>query len=156
MDYRLKEYNDVARAESQWDLHRIVLQWRTLRGEWRQNTKPDGLSYELPSQEAPSDVLEGLSAALFPRHSGPPSLTGEGVDYYIGSKRDGAMQSLLEQVRRVLKLASGLPDNGSARREEQAIKITRDFARIRQKCWAAAAGRGVTWPLRSRSIRTRS
>ncbi len=77
MDYQLKEYNDVARAESQWDLHRIVLQWRTLRGEWRQNTKPDGLSYELPSQEAPSDVLEGLSAALFPRHSGPPSLTGE-------------------------------------------------------------------------------
>ncbi len=61
------------------------------------------------------------------------------------------MQSLLEQVRRELKLASGLPDNGSARREEQAIKITRDLAQIRQRCWAAAAGRGVTWPLHSRS-----
>jgi hypothetical protein len=156
MDFRLKEYNDGVRTESQWDLHRIVLRLRTLRGQWRQNTKPDGVSCELPSQEAPSDVLEGLSAALFPRHFGPPSLNGEGVDYYIGSTRDGALQSLLEQVRRDLKVASGLPDNGRARREQQAIKITRDLAQIRQRCWAAAAGRGVTWPLRSRSLRPRS
>ncbi|MGC2092468.1 MAG: serine acetyltransferase, partial [Methylocella sp.] len=128
MDYRLRENDKDALAQSQWDLHRIVLQLRTLRGEWRQNTKPDGVTYELPSQEALSDVLEGLSAVLFPRHFGPPSLTEEGVDYYIGRTLDGALQSLLEQVRRELKLASGLPDNGGAPREERAIKITRDFA----------------------------
>ena len=73
MDDRVKEYEDGTRAESQWDLRRIVSELRTLRGEWRQNTKPDGVTYELPSQEALSDVLEGLSAALFqgisvPRH----------------------------------------------------------------------------------------
>jgi serine O-acetyltransferase len=128
MDDRVKEYEDGTRAESQWDLHRIVSELRTLRGEWRQNTKPDGVTYELPSQEALSDVLEGLSAALFPRHFGPPSLTEEGVDYFIGRTLDGGLQSLLEQVRRELKLASGFQDNGSAQREEQASKITRAFA----------------------------
>ena len=128
MDDRVKEYEDGTRAESQWDLRRIVSELRTLRGEWRQNTKPDGVTYELPSQEALSDVLEGLSAALFPRHFGPPSLTEEGVDSFIGRTLDGALQSLLEQVCRELKLASGLPDNGSAQREEQASKITHAFA----------------------------
>ena len=128
MDDRVKEYEDGTRAELQWDLHRIVSELRTLRGEWRQSTKPDSVTYELPSQEALSDVLEGLSAALFPRHFGPPSLTEEGVDYFIGRTLDGALQSLLEQVRRELKLAPGFPDNGSAQREEQASKITRAFA----------------------------
>jgi serine O-acetyltransferase len=99
-----------------------------LRSEWRQNTKPDGVTYELPSQEALSDILEGLSAALFPRHFGPPSLTEEGVDYFTGRTLDGALHSLLEQVRREVKLASGLPDDGGLQREEQARKITRGFA----------------------------
>jgi hypothetical protein len=70
----------------------------------------------------------GIVRGAFPRHFGPPSLTEEGVDYFIGRTLDGALQSLLEQVRRELKLASGLPDNGSAQREEQASKITRAFA----------------------------
>jgi serine O-acetyltransferase len=75
-----------------------------------------------------SDILEGLSAALFPRHFGPPSLTEEGVDYFIGRTLDGALQSLLEQVRREQKLASVLPDDGSMQREERASRITREFA----------------------------
>jgi hypothetical protein len=97
MDYRLKEYSDGARTESQWDLYRIVLRLRTLRGEWRQNTEPDGASYELPSQEAPSDVLAGLSAALCPRCFGLPSLTGERVDYCIGSTLDGGCNPFLNK-----------------------------------------------------------
>ena len=129
MDDRVKEYQDSTRAELPWDLRRIVSELRNLRSEWRQNTKPDGVTYELPSQEALSDILEGLSAALFPRHFGPPSLTEEGVDYFIGRTLDGALQFLLEQVRRELKLASGLPDDdGDLQREEQASKITRAFA----------------------------
>jgi serine O-acetyltransferase len=86
------------------------------------------VTYELPSQEALSLILEGLSAALFPRHFGPPSLTEEEVDYFIRCTLDGVLQSLLEQVRRELKLASVLPDDGSLQREERASRITREFA----------------------------
>jgi serine O-acetyltransferase len=128
MDYRLKKYDDGTRAGSRWDLHRIVSELRTLRSEWRQNTKPDGVTYELPSREALADVLEGLSAALFPRHFGPPSLTEGEVDCFIGRTLDGALQSLLEQVHRELRLSSGVPDNGSSRQDEQANKITHEFA----------------------------
>ena len=128
MDDRVKEYEDGTRTESPWDLRRIVSELRTLRSEWRQTTKPDGVTYELPSQEALSDILEGLSAALFPRHFGPPSLTEEGVDYFIGRTLEGALHSLLEQVRREVKLAPGLQHDGRSQREEQALKITRAFA----------------------------
>jgi serine O-acetyltransferase len=128
MDYPLKEYDDGTRAGSQWGLHRIVSELRTLRSEWRQNTKPDGVTYELPSQEALADIPEGLSAALFPRHFGPSSLTEGRVDYFIGRTLDGALQSLLEQVRRELRLPSGVPDNGSSQQDEQANKITHEFA----------------------------
>jgi hypothetical protein len=74
MDDRVKEYPDGACANSPWDLQRIVSELRTLRHSWRQNTKPDGVTYELPSQEVLSDIVDELSAALFPRHFGPPSL----------------------------------------------------------------------------------
>jgi serine O-acetyltransferase len=128
MDDRVKDFGNGTGAESRWDLRQIVSELRTLRSEWRQNTKPDGVTYELPSQEALSEILEGLSAALFPRHFGPPSLTEEGVDYFIGRTLDRALQSLLEQVRREQKLAFVLPDDGSLQREERASRITREFA----------------------------
>jgi serine O-acetyltransferase len=86
------------------------------------------IAYELPSQEALADIPEGLSAALFPRHFGPSSLTEGRVDYFIGRTLDGALQSLLEQVRRELRLPSGVPDNGSSQQDEQANKITHEFA----------------------------
>lgn len=110
----------------QWDLDRIVLDLRGLRTEWRQHTNPDGVSYALPSQETVSDILEELSAALFPRHFGHPALTEEGVDYFVGRTLDRALQSLLEQVRRELRLSSRQSGNGEL--EQQACKITREFA----------------------------
>jgi serine O-acetyltransferase len=128
MDDRVKEYPDGACANSPWDLQRIVSELRTLRHSWRQNTKPDGVTYELPSQEVLSDIVDELSAALFPRHFGPPSLTEGGVDYFIGRTLDGALQSLLEQVNRELRLAAGSQVDRLSEQHEQASKITRAFA----------------------------
>jgi serine O-acetyltransferase len=128
MDYRLKQNDESLLTRSQWDLDRIVLELRALRAEWRQSTHPDGVTYELPSQEALSDVLEGLSAALFPRHFGPPAITEEGVDYFVGRTLDGVLQSLLEQVRWELRLTSGLSGKSKVQLEQAACKITREFA----------------------------
>lgn len=127
MDYRL-EQKEKEPLPRQWDLDRIVLDLRRLRTEWRQNTNPDGVSYELPSQEAVSDILEELSAALFPRHFGHPALTEEGVDYFVGRTLDRALQSLLEQIRRELRLSSKLSGKTNGELEQQACRITREFA----------------------------
>src|SRR5450631_2924965 len=130
MDYPLKEYDDTERAQPEWNLHQIVGQLRSLRTGWRQSTKPDGVTYELPSQEALSDILEGLSAALFPRHFGPAGLTEEAVDHFIARTLDRALQSLYEQIRRELRLASGPPVKGATQLDTQAREITRAFAAI--------------------------
>jgi serine O-acetyltransferase len=128
MDYRLKENDEAALAQSQWDLDRIVLELRASRSEWRKNTKPNGVTYELPSQESLSDILDGVSAALFPRHFGPPALSEEGVDSFVRSALGEALQSLLEQVRRELQLAAGLPGESGAPLVQQAQEIIRQFA----------------------------
>jgi len=128
MDYRLKEYDASRQARPDWNLHQIVEQLRNLRSEWRQSTKPDGVTYELPSQIALADILEGLSAVLFPRHFGPAALTEETVDHFIGRTLDGALQSLHTQVCRELRLASGQPGNGTPQLNAQACKMASAFA----------------------------
>jgi len=128
MDDRVDEYLDGACADSPWDLDRILTELRSLRQAWRQITKPNGVSYELPSQEALSGIVDELSAALFPRHFGPPSLTEAGVDFFIGRTLDGALQSLGEQIDRELRLALESVESGQPERAGQAAKITREFA----------------------------
>jgi serine O-acetyltransferase len=127
-NYQIKENDEELLIRSQWDLDRVVSELRVLRTEWWQSTNPDGVSYELPSQEAASDILKELSAALFPRHFAQPDLTEEGVDYFVGRTLDGALQSLLEQVRRELRLASRSADKAAARPEQQACEIISKFA----------------------------
>jgi len=127
MDYRVDQ-NEKEPLLRQWDLDRIVLDLRGLRTEWRRQTNPDGVSYELPSQDALVGILEELSAALFPRHFAEPDLTEESVDYFVGRTLDGALRSLLEQVRRELQLASRLAGKAATRLEQQAREIVRELA----------------------------
>ena len=126
MDYRLKN-RDADFAPSQWALDRIVLQLRSLRTEWRQMMKPEGVSYELPSREALADVVGGLTSALFPRHFGPPSLTEEGVDYFIGQTLDRELQALLVQIQREL-LLTGRPSRSRTDIAAHARDIIGKFA----------------------------
>jgi serine O-acetyltransferase len=128
MDYRLKENEDDVLTRLPWDIEQIVLELRTLRTEWRQNTRPDGVTYELPSKQALSDIVDGVAASLFPRHFGPPSLTEETVDVFVGRSLDRALRTLLEQVRRELRLSSQLADESNIRCEQQACEITGAFA----------------------------
>lgn len=128
MDYRLDENDENGLTPSPWDLGQIVLNLRALRSEWRRNTRPEGVTYELPSQETLSDVLDEVSAALFPRHFGPPTLLEENVDHFVERTLDRALQALLEQVRRELRLVSGPAGKTDPGLEQQARAITREFA----------------------------
>ena len=73
-------------------------------------------------------MVEGLSAVLFPNRLGPPDLTDEGIDYFVGHTLDVALRELHEQVRRELHFASGEDGPGDAHRERGA----RHHARVRE------------------------
>lgn len=126
MNYQLKAKDDNL-PRPQWQLDQIVSELRSLRTEWRQTISPDGVTYELPSRDALSEILGWLAAALFPRHFGPSSLTEEGVDYFVGRTLDRALRQLVEQIRRELWLASGLNGN-SAKLEREAQEKSISFA----------------------------
>jgi len=128
MDDRVKEFPNHSYEDSPWGLPLIVLNLRTLRHAWRQSTKPNGVTYELPSREVLSGIVDDLQAALFPRHFGPPSLTEGSVDYFIGRTLDRVLHSLLEQVNRDLLLASELQEDTRLEREQRANDIVRTFA----------------------------
>lgn len=82
---------------------------------------------ELPSRDALGEVLQGLSAALFPTHYGRTDLNDETIDYFVGNTLSFTLHILAEQVRRGLLfvLEENTPEADIGR---QAAEITRRFA----------------------------
>jgi len=78
---------------------------------------------KLPSRKALAAVVEGLAAALFPNRLGPPGLTDEGIDYFVGHTLDVALRELCDQVVRELRFAGEDHDA-----EARACRLVRDFA----------------------------
>lgn len=110
-----------------WGLDGVVAGLRKSR-EVTHNVRHKGRIRELPHREAIAQVVQGLSAALFPTHYGRPDLSDESIDYYVGHTLHSALAILSEQVRRGLFFAN----DASAERDEDladtAIEITRRFA----------------------------
>ena len=105
-----------------WDLSPIVSE---LRAASRAGNASRHLAAhrELPSRDALVGIARGLRAALFPSHFGPPDLSDQGLDYFVGHTLDGTLLALQEQVRRALSYA-----DGSVNREQRAVEIVRGFA----------------------------
>jgi len=97
--------SDLRNSAKQAEIDRIVLDLRELRKEWRKVTQPQGVTYELPSQDVLGRVLDDLAAILFPRHFGPPVLTEDNVDAFIQRTLEFVFDQLAEQIRRELRLA---------------------------------------------------
>jgi serine O-acetyltransferase len=83
---------------------------------------------ELPSREALTTIVNGLSAVLFPTHYGRPNLTDESIDYFVGDTLNTTLNRLTEQVRRGLQFSDQLNVNSEDALTEQAHNITREFA----------------------------
>ncbi|HEX8611378.1 MAG TPA: serine O-acetyltransferase EpsC [Telluria sp.] len=110
-----------------WNLGPVIEQLRVSR-EATHNIRHHGRVRELPSREALTVIVNGLSAALFPTHYGRPNLTDESIDYFVGDTLTTTLNRLVEQVRRGLLFAAQ-PDHASEEElEQQAGAITRDFA----------------------------
>ena len=122
---------------AQWNLGPVIQALRSSR-EDKHKIRHNGRVRELPSREALTTIVNGLSAALFPTHYGRPNLTDESIDYFVGDTLNTTLNRLSEQVRRGLLFsapAHAVPagDAGDAASDDaalaqQARDITRAFA----------------------------
>ncbi|OYO27673.1 serine O-acetyltransferase EpsC [Janthinobacterium sp. PC23-8] len=115
----------------QWNLGPVIAALRVSREE-KHKIRHNGRVRELPSREALTSIVNGLSAALFPTHYGRPNLTDESIDYFVGDTLNTTLNRLSEQVRRALLFSAP----GGAQSEAvddaalaaKARDITRQFA----------------------------
>ncbi len=108
-----------------WDLDSVVAALRHSR-EVSHNIRRHAAGAELPSRKALEEIVEGLTAALFPSHFGPPDLTTESVDYFVGSTLAAHLNKLVIEVRRALSFSAGASDPTAY--TEEASELTRAFA----------------------------
>ena len=80
---------------------------------------------ELPSREVLADIMQGLSAALFPTHHGRPDLNDESIDFFVGHTLHDTLGMLNDQVRRALMF------NATADASEDADLAPRAAATVR-------------------------
>ena len=109
-----------------WNLGQIIEELRHSR-EATHNIRHQGRVRELPSREALTQIVNGLSAALFPTHYGRPNLTDESIDYFVGDTLTVTLNRLVEQVRRALVFSDGAGSTDEALLA-RATEITREFA----------------------------
>lgn len=110
-----------------WNLPTIVAQLRESREVTHKIRHRDRVR-ELPSQQVLKQVLEGLTAALFPTHHGRSDLSDESIDYFVGNCLHDTLNLLVEQVRRSLLFSSDPNADDDAYLRRRAVEITRQFA----------------------------
>ena len=114
-------------AGLQWNIGPIVAELRGLRAASRGNAHAGGDPPKPPSRKLLTSILDGLSASLFPHRLGPPELTDEGIDHFVGHTLDVSLRQLFEQAVRELRVLNQDEFEGDST-EQRASAITRDFA----------------------------
>jgi serine O-acetyltransferase len=84
-----------------------------------------------PPRDAVIEILRDLRAALFPRHFGVSDCTEAGLDFFVGSRLDGGLRALQEQIRRCLQGSVCGCAAASATASEIAAEFARSLPRIR-------------------------
>ncbi|MGH8856152.1 MAG: serine O-acetyltransferase EpsC [Telluria sp.] len=117
----------VSSGSVQWQLGPVIDALRTSR-ESTHNIRHHGRVRELPSREVLTQVVNGVSAALFPTHYGRPDLNDDSIDYFVGDTLNVTLDRLVGQVRRALRFTPLLEEADDATLAERAQHITREFA----------------------------
>ena len=115
----------------QWRLGPVIDALRTSR-ESTHNIRHQGRVRELPSRDVVRQIVDGVSAALFPTHYGRPDLNDESIDYFVADTLNVALDRLAEQVRRALRFSPEFSAEHDQTEDvvlaERARAITREFA----------------------------
>ncbi len=124
MNFPLKQVHDET---TRWNLTAVVSALRASR-ETSHRVRHMGHVRELPYREVIAEVMQGLSAALFPTHYGRPDLNDENIDFFVGHTLADTLDKLADQVRRALLFSrsSELPHPEDL--QEQAHRIVRTLA----------------------------
>jgi len=123
MSMSFKVVSNSAVQHMQCEIDTIVAELRKIRVASLQHRQRLNRPPKLPSRKSLAVVVEGLSAALFPNRLGPPGLTDEGIDYFVGHTLDVALRELCDQVERELRFADEDDDI-----ENRACQLVRQFA----------------------------
>jgi serine O-acetyltransferase len=102
-------------------IEKIIRELHTLRMA-SQARRYRGAPPDLPSRDDTVSAVEGLVAALYPRHFGPAGLRAKDVDRFVGRKLAESLMSLRRQIELELRLAG--------EREGHAHALTRHAANI--------------------------
>lgn len=94
----------------------------SLEHRHRRNNPP-----KLPSRRALQEVVDGLSAAIFPNRLGTPGLKEEGVDYFVGYTLDSALRELNIQVQLELRYSADT-EHDKTPSVDAAVNKVRTFA----------------------------
>jgi serine O-acetyltransferase len=114
---------EAAVQHMQGEIALIVTELRKIRVASLEHRQRLNRPPKLPSRKSLAAVVEGLAAALFPNRLGPPGLTDEGIDYFVGHTLDVALRELCDQVARELRFAGQDSDI-----ETRACHLVREFA----------------------------
>ena len=128
-------YLTTAVADEYFDIPSIVQALRDVRLTSLEHRHRSNKPPKLPSRKALQQVVDGLSAALFPNRLGAPGLKEEGVDYFVGFTLDTTLRELNTQVQLELRYSADT-DHNKMPSAEAALSKVRIFAqtlpRIRQ------------------------
>jgi serine O-acetyltransferase len=128
-------YLTTATTDEYFDIPSIVQALRDVRLTSLEHRHRSNKPPKLPSRKALQQVVDGLSAALFPNRLGAPGLKEEGVDYFVGFTLDTTLRELNIQVQLELRYSADTEHNKTPS-AEAALNKVRIFAqtlpRIRQ------------------------
>lgn len=126
MSARMKSFETRLSACPNWGIDAIVAELRHLRERSLEARQRLDRPPKLPSRKVLSEIVGGLSAALFPNRLGAVEIAREGIDHYVGHTLDSSLRSLREQVSCELLFVSGQESGEDA--QERAVAIVREFA----------------------------
>jgi serine O-acetyltransferase len=122
-----RRIEDIVSPLLRTDLATVVAELRRVRDESLEARQRAGRPPKLPSRKVLVEILDGLSAALFPNRLGLADLNEEGLDYFVGHTLDVALRALHDQVRRELVFAEGTAP-GDPDESTRATAIVSAFA----------------------------
>jgi len=110
-----------------WNVDEIVTALRDIREQSLEGRQRLSNPPKLPSRKALQEIVEGLTAALFPNRLVSPDLAKGGIDYFVGHTLDVALRKLLLQLQRELLFSSKVETNLPEVRD-RAAQIAVNFA----------------------------
>jgi serine O-acetyltransferase len=117
----MNKHNDLDINSLVAQLHEVRVQ--SLATRHRLDKPP-----KLPLRKELHNVIEGLSAALFPNRLGLADINDEGIDYFVGHTLDTVLRKLQQQIIRELHFVEEQNGGEGNDIDERSHEITRIFA----------------------------